>query len=173
MLKNVDKIVESVPKSYRGRALLLMRHLLDKAVPARINWNEHGVVTIDGDVIKDSNITELINKAMRERKTMKAEGRVQFARLFRVLNTSSVLVGNKKLLTVSSSNLAKLRLTASSTPIASRVTRSTTEQAGRGKRKRHREEKTKDCTLFSLHCFLFRSLLSRKRQSYDFHEKRE
>jgi len=38
-------------------------------------------LTIDGNVEKDSNIADLINDAMRERKTVKAVGRNQFARL--------------------------------------------------------------------------------------------
>jgi len=90
-----------------------MKHLLDKATPARISWNDAGIVTIDGNVMKDSNIADLINDAMRERKTTKAVGRVQFARLLRVLNILSVLVGNKKLLIAtdsSSSNIKKLDL---------------------------------------------------------------
>jgi len=69
------EILESVPKSYRKHAHLLMKHLLRKAVPDRISWDEYGIVTIDGNVVKDLNITHLINDAMRERKTMKAVDR--------------------------------------------------------------------------------------------------
>ena len=54
-------------------------------------------MTID-DNIKDSNITDLINDAMREKKTVKAVGRNQFAKLFRVLNIPSALMRNKRLL---------------------------------------------------------------------------
>jgi len=43
-------------------------------------------MTIDGNVVKDLNIADLINDSMRERKTVKAAGRNQFARLLRVLN---------------------------------------------------------------------------------------
>ena len=48
--------------------------------------------------MKDSNITDLINDAMRERKTVKVVGRNQCARLLRVLNIPSALVRNKSLL---------------------------------------------------------------------------
>ena len=41
-----------------------MKHLLDTAVPDRINWNEDGVVTINSNVVKNSNIVELINDVM-------------------------------------------------------------------------------------------------------------
>ncbi|KYN11437.1 hypothetical protein ALC57_16405 [Trachymyrmex cornetzi] len=73
-MKSIEEIVESVPKSYRKHAHLLMKHLIRNAVPDRISWDEHGIVTIDGNVVKDSNITDLINDAMRERKTVKAVG---------------------------------------------------------------------------------------------------
>ncbi|KAL6265744.1 hypothetical protein P5V15_002549 [Pogonomyrmex californicus] len=91
------KILENVPKSFRANARLLLKHLIDKAVPARITWDEERIVIIDG-YKKFEEITELINDAMRERKTMKAIGRGQFARLVRTTNTPVVLVGNKKLL---------------------------------------------------------------------------
>jgi len=64
-----------MPKSYCIRACLLMKHLLDKAMPARINWNDDGIVTIDGNVMKDSNIADLIND--RKRKIMEAAGKVR------------------------------------------------------------------------------------------------
>jgi len=42
-MKSIEEIVEIVPKSYRKH--LLMKHLFRKAVPNRINWNEHEIVT--------------------------------------------------------------------------------------------------------------------------------
>ena len=118
-MKNIEEILESVPKSYRKHAHLLMKHLLRKAVPDRLSWDVQGIVTIDGNVVKDSNITDLINDAMRERKTVKAVGRNQFAQLLRVLNilcTYSVLVRNKSLLSTHANavNIVKLRPRASS-----------------------------------------------------------
>ena len=68
MKRFTEKILESIPKSYRKHAYLLMKHLFRKAVPDRISWDEHGIMTIDGNVVKDLNITDLINDAMRERK---------------------------------------------------------------------------------------------------------
>jgi len=62
-----------------ARTRLLMKHLLDKATSARISWNDDEIVTIDGNVVKDSNIADLINDAMREIKITKGAGRVQFA----------------------------------------------------------------------------------------------
>jgi len=154
LLKTIGRILETVPKSYRARARLLLKHLLDKASPARISWNDDGIVTIDGNVVKNSNIADLINDAMRERKTTKATGRAQFARLLRALNTPSVLVGNRELLTAtdsSSSNIKKLgQPPASSTPIVrrGRPSRASKRRKGVEKRKREHEEKDRNCSLF-------------------------
>jgi hypothetical protein len=157
LLKSVAKIVETVPKSYRAQARLLMKHLLDKAVPDRINWNENGVVTIDGNIVKDSNIGELMNDMMRERKTVEPPvGRVQFARLLRSLNTRSSLVGNKRLLNAtfafSSPVNEKHRPSSSSTPIATRAHSTKSKKHRSGKRKKREreeeEESAPDYTLF-------------------------
>lgn len=153
VMESVKKIVETVPKTYRAQARLLMRHLLDKAVPDRISWNEEGVVTIDGSIVKDSNIADLINDAMRERKTVKAAGRIQFARLLRSLKTRSALVGNKELLKIfASSIIEKTQTFACSTPKISKVqTLSYVQKRGkrtRGKGEREEEGRSDDCTLF-------------------------
>ena len=156
LLKSSKNIVETVPKSYRAQARLLMKHLLDNAVPDRINWSADGVVTINGNIVKDSNIVELINDAMRERKTVNPpSGRAQFARLLRSINTRTSLIGNKHLLnassTFSSPIIEKPVPTASSTPIVKRA-RPTTLKKLRTRRKRKKceqeEEKSSNCTLY-------------------------
>jgi len=83
-----------------------MKHL-HKTMPARISWNDDGIVIIDGNVVKNSNIADLINDAMREKKIMKAAGRALFARLLRVLNILSVLMKNKELLTATDSSSSR------------------------------------------------------------------
>ena len=126
-MKSIEEIMENIQKSYCKHAHLLMKHLFRKAVPDRISWDEHGIV-IDGNVVKDSNISDLINDAMRERKIMKVVGKNQFALLLRTLNIPSTLMRNKRLLSTrgDSINSVKLRSQASSTPIVLRA---------RGKRK--------------------------------------
>ena len=61
-------------------------------------------------VVKDSNIADLINDAMRERKIVKAASRNQFALLLRVLNISSALVRNKRLLSTHSVTINNVKL---------------------------------------------------------------
>ena len=67
-MKSIEEILESLPKSYHKHAHLLMKYLFRKAMPDRISWNKHGIVTIDGNAVKDSNIADLINDAMHEKK---------------------------------------------------------------------------------------------------------
>lgn len=137
-----NEILKNVPKSYRPRARSLMKYLLDKAVPARISWDEDGIVSIDGNLIKNSNITDLINDAMRERKNKKATGRVQFARLLRALNIPDALVTNKELLSTSarSTFITKFQPPASSTPnkLSLPKKRGDTKRGGKSSRKRRR-----------------------------------
>jgi len=94
MIKN---IIESVPKTYRYKAHTLLKYLLD-APSSKIGWDRQGLVTINGAVVTGSNISDLINDAIRERKTVKAIGRVQFARLLQDINTPSSLIGNRSFL---------------------------------------------------------------------------
>ncbi|KAM0726794.1 hypothetical protein ACS0PU_006955 [Formica fusca] len=86
----IKKILDSVPKSIytENKARALLKYLID--IPAsncKISWDRRGLVTIDGTVITESNIAELINDAIRERKTFKAAGRIQFARLLHDIAT--------------------------------------------------------------------------------------
>ena len=49
-MKSIEEIVESVLKSYRKHAHLLMKLLFQKVVLDRISWDEHGIMTIDNAV---------------------------------------------------------------------------------------------------------------------------
>ena len=67
-MKSIEEILESVLKSYRKHAHLLIKHLVRKAVTDRISWNEHGIMTIDNNVVKDLNIHEYpLNKRCNAR----------------------------------------------------------------------------------------------------------
>lgn len=96
MIKN---IIESVPKTYRYKAHTLLKYLLD-APSSKIGWDKQGLVTINGAVVAGSNISDLINDAIRERKTVKAIGRIQFARLLHDINIPPSLIGNRSFLHV-------------------------------------------------------------------------
>ena len=58
--------VDHMPKTMRPKATALLRQL--KARPDVISWDKTGQVNIEGETIKDSNISDLISDAMRARK---------------------------------------------------------------------------------------------------------
>src|SRR5436190_250651 len=90
----ISAILNTVPKTYRSKARSLLNHLL--AFPSsRISWDRRGLVTINGADVSGSNIADLINDAVRERKMMKATGRARFARLLHEIGTPSELIGNR------------------------------------------------------------------------------
>jgi len=75
-LRTVTRHVQTVRSAAHG-----------KAMSAKISGNDDGIVTIEGNVVKDLNIADLINDAMRERKTTKAANRAQFVRLLRSITS--------------------------------------------------------------------------------------
>lgn len=94
-------ILESVPKIYKTKAQLLLKHLRTNS--DRIKWGDNGVVFIDGLKIKDSNIIDLINDALRLRKKVRAAGRREFARFLQDIQTPREYVGNEDFFNVSTS----------------------------------------------------------------------
>lgn len=144
--KSIRGILNTVPKTYRAKARKLLTHLCDVAVPARLSWDRHGIVTIDGKVSKGSNIANLVNDALRERKTVRAIARVRFARLLRDVATPPEFVGNRELLEEAidaeeekeenlSATLRKTLPRATSTPVDGRSTkRAISETSSNGDR---------------------------------------
>lgn len=103
---NDEYILESVPKLYKNKTKLLLNHL--KNNNNRISWSASGIVTIDGEKIKNSNIIDLVNDAARVRKNIKAVGRHQFAELLSTTQTPREFVGNSEFLNLNAS-LSKSR----------------------------------------------------------------
>lgn len=93
---NDSVIIESVPNKFRDKAKLLLRRLHDAPSPC-FSWNSAGVISVDGKLIKDSNIVDLVNDAMRSRKVPKPVGRKAFARILKKIQTPREFVGNDEL----------------------------------------------------------------------------
>lgn len=89
-----DVILQSVPKTCQKKTKLLLDHL--KVQRERINWDDNGVVYIDGQKIKNSNIVDLMNDAARQRKNSKPAGRREFAKILRETATPHEFVGNEE-----------------------------------------------------------------------------
>ena len=78
-------VLEPIPKTMHKRATTLLERL--KTRPDLVSWNERGQVTLGGEKILDSNITDLVSDAMRPRKNLNPTGS---RRLFRVVSELNV-----------------------------------------------------------------------------------
>ena len=88
-----DKILETVPNKFKNKA----KKLLDFAKSVgNIEWDDKGLVKVNGQQIKDGNITDLINDAVRHRKNFTAHGRQQFSSVMRQAGLPHEFVGNNQ-----------------------------------------------------------------------------
>lgn len=89
-------IIKTVPQKYRDKAAQLISRL-HQAGQHQIFWDENDRVSIDGQKIEGSNIVDLINDAMRWRKTVaKPVGREQFSHLIEKIGVPKEFIGNEK-----------------------------------------------------------------------------
>lgn len=87
-----EKILETVPAKFKTRA----KNLLDFARNiSSIEWDDKGIVKVNGKEIK-GNITDLVNDAVRHRKTFEADGRKYFSTALRRAGIPHELVGNNQ-----------------------------------------------------------------------------
>ena len=93
---NYTHIIESVPIKYRAKAKQLLVRL-HRAGEERVSWDDQDRVFIDGNPVENSNIVDLINDAMRARKTHTVCGRSDFAKLLREIGVPNEFVGNNEL----------------------------------------------------------------------------
>lgn len=89
-------ILESIPAKFHVKARLLLRRLRG-APRSNFSWDSDGVVSVSGKPIKDSNIVDLVNDAMRARKIPNPAGRSAFARVLRAVKTPREFIGNEEL----------------------------------------------------------------------------
>ena len=134
----VEDIVDSVPKSYKAKSELLLQQLQKPNIKSRFKWDRGGNVFIDGFRLEGSTIVDLINDAVRHRKTVYLPGRRQFAAFLRDISVPREFVGNESYFNHSQTNVTLP--TAKSTPVSVR----------KSKRSK-RSEKTKIRPYESLH----------------------
>ena len=90
----VREVIASVPISLRSKAERLLQRL--KSNP-QVKWNELGELEYDGRVIKQSNLTDLVNDVLRKRRqTPDPLGWDVFADALRQVNVAQDLIGNPK-----------------------------------------------------------------------------
>lgn len=90
-----ERILTAIPKIYQKKARGLINHISASDVSHRLVWDALGRVTIDGKLIENSHIIDLINDAMRQRQNKPANGREAFAQYLYELNTPKTYIGNQ------------------------------------------------------------------------------
>ena len=89
-----EMIVRGIPKTMKTRAQALLAHLKERKDV--ITWDNSGQVTLKGDFIPKSNISDLISDAMRPRKHFNPVGVRKFYNVLNEINVPKDLVRNEK-----------------------------------------------------------------------------
>ena len=84
-----NEIIDSVPESLRQKA----RRLLDN-IKGTVSWNDRGEMLYRNAPVPGSNIVDLVNDALRKRKSFQPVGWKTFARDLKDVNAPMDLVGN-------------------------------------------------------------------------------
>ena len=83
-LNATDKqIIDSVPKTMQNRAKLLIQKLKDHS---DVSWNDNGQLVLEGSIVPNSNIVDLVNDVMRKRKGFNSEHSNTFAKALAKIN---------------------------------------------------------------------------------------
>jgi hypothetical protein len=87
-----ETVISSVPPSYKSKVQEVYRILRHSS---NIKWNDSGLVSVNGVSINGSNIVDLLNDILRQRKDVNPTGWKEFAKGLRDLNIPKEFVGNK------------------------------------------------------------------------------
>ncbi len=87
-------MVEHIPKTMCPKVTALLNRL--KSTLDIITWDKTGQVKIEGETIRDSNISDLVSDAMRARKNFNPTGSKAFFRALSKMNVPKDLVGNQQ-----------------------------------------------------------------------------
>ena len=84
-LNATDKqIIDSVPKTMQNRAKLLIQKLKDHSDV--ISWNDNGQLVLEGSIVRNSNIVDLVNDVMRKRRGFNPEHSNTFVKVLTKIN---------------------------------------------------------------------------------------
>ena len=84
-----NEIIDSVPKTLKQKA----RRLLDK-IKGTVSWNNRGEMMYRNVPVPERNIVDLVNDALRKRKSFQPVGWKMFARGLKDVNAPMDLIGN-------------------------------------------------------------------------------
>lgn len=86
-------VLDTIPKPFLKKAHLLMRRLRNNT---KVQWNEKGEIILNGNNIQGSNLADLVNDVLRNRKNMASPlGWQAFASHLQEMNIPQELIGNK------------------------------------------------------------------------------
>ena len=85
-----DEILESVPKTMKAKAQLLLKKM--KSSPD-ISWNEKGELKYKEETVQGSNMVGLVNDVLRKRKYFNPRGWETFGEALRETNVPQYLIG--------------------------------------------------------------------------------
>lgn len=88
---NNEDVLEIIPKSLQKKAKILLHKLSGSDL---ISWDHYGTVTIKGEKLHSTNITDLVNETVRPRKQAEAHEWQQFVDVLKKLNIPLELIGN-------------------------------------------------------------------------------
>ena len=86
-----ETILNTIPKKFHKQAGNLLNFI---STTNKIKWGDDGLVSIDDVPIKGSNIVDLINDTLRNRKTFQPHGWQNFSTALHDMNVPSELIGN-------------------------------------------------------------------------------
>ena len=78
------QIIDSIPKTMQNRAKLLIQKLKDHSDV--ISWNDNGQLVLEGSIVPNSSIVDLVNDVMRKRKGFNPEHSNAFAKALAKIN---------------------------------------------------------------------------------------
>ena len=87
-----DEILESVPKTTKAKAQLLLKKM--KGSPD-ISWNEKEELKYKGETVQGSNVVELVNDVLHKRKYFNPQVRETFGEALRESNVPQDLIGHE------------------------------------------------------------------------------
>ena len=79
-----QQIIDSVPRTMQNREKLQIQKLKDHSDVT--SWNDSGQLLLEGSIISDPNIVDLVNDVMRKRKGINSEHSNTFAKALAKIN---------------------------------------------------------------------------------------
>jgi hypothetical protein len=92
--EQIKQTLASVPGKYKSKAKLLIAKL--KQHPDLVTWDQRGRLTVKGQPVANSNLTDLVNDTLRTRKGFEPTGWQTFASVLKDIDTPRDFIGNSK-----------------------------------------------------------------------------